>query len=708
LRWLQGDYADAGYVELSHNGQGFRLGNGPEDVLGNTQTLRLFGLGNTRTGSIGLSLYHDISNENPFSGTPAVDDDWRLGKGLDTDFLVAADSSWRLSQTVERKQWQLSTFAGRDNHTNRMESGLFASMEPDKLFSVYSNLTSWNGSQPGYDWTAGGTHRFGSLFVGIDNTLMSENSDFLRETGVGLILPLHNGSLAFRAQHGIIDPTVEFGLGSQKSNIYFGSYSTVVNSLTVLSLTAGSTEQTGSPSEKFVALSASHTLNNQWNLYADVVQRLDKNQRQIQLAVGYRIDQNWQLRFLCGPSALVSTNGQTPEALGIQITRSLNIKHVPSGSVQGEVILEGKPYTQHLAILLDDDRSVKTDSRGRFKLTHIPPGTHAVQIDPASLPADLSPDKFETDIEVKAGKTSDVVFSIRRVSQILGSIKVLPDALGQVDPTANIGVTITAGENYATTTDQDGHFVLGDVPAGTYTVALNKGTIPPDFVVEGPDTFTVTVVPDQPSPVVQFTIRPGRVNVEFAENTPATPPDSAVSHRTAPSQPRTPSVPARPAAKAAANPSVQPALGSKKPAVKSPAIRTTSSVKAMARKIAHPTDTGRAKIRSHVRSIGAGMRRGCVGCSANCHSCRNCRCAHCGCSNGRCTCAMHPSRMRHHRLRRHRLARLSALHPRLSSISHRHHRVGLRRRSRLCRCYCRPASFPRHRNRSYRSAAKRS
>src|SRR5579862_6434626 len=73
LRWLQGDYAGAGYIELSHDGQGLRLGDGPEDILGNTQSLRLFGLGNTRTGSIGLSLYHDISDENPFSGTPAID-----------------------------------------------------------------------------------------------------------------------------------------------------------------------------------------------------------------------------------------------------------------------------------------------------------------------------------------------------------------------------------------------------------------------------------------------------------------------------------------------------------------------------------------------------------------------------------------------------------------------------------------------------------
>lgn len=524
--WREGTYANSGYIQVSHNGQGVRLGDIPEDQLGNTQSLRLFGLGNTSTGSIGLGLYHGISNQNPFGGSPAIDDDFHMSRWLDTDFLAAADASWRLSQQFNRKTMQLSWFTGHDTDTDRMESGLFLTAQPDRLSTAYSNMETWSGRQPGLDWALGGTRRFGRVFIGIDNTLLREQNTIASETGLGLILPVSNGSLGLRLQRGVIDPQDEFGIGTQRSSLVYASYNRFFTPAFSLSLSAGASTQSQSPTQKFVAIGTQRALNQRWSLYADVTQRLDRSQRQVQVAVGCRISDEWQVRLLCGPSAIVSANGEEPQALGIQIVRSLHVRHIPTGTVAGKITLDGASYEKSVDIWLDGSLAAKA-AHGQFKIAHVLPGPHTVEIAPASLSADLCPDSFTLDVDVKAGKTSAADFVIHRVGRIQGSVHVLPDAMGQTDITAAIGVTISAGGNYATTTDQNGNFVIGDVPAGQYTVTLNTGTIPDDFQVVGPTSAVVTVDPNQPAPAVPFSIRKSRTDIVFANaNTPSAAPSA--------------------------------------------------------------------------------------------------------------------------------------------------------------------------------------
>jgi len=364
-------------------------------------------------------------------------------------------------------------------------------------------------------------------------------------------------------------------------------------------------------------------------------------------------------------------------------------------------------------IWLDDGRSAKTDSQGRFKLSHVLPGAHTIEIAPTSLSADLSPDKFSADVNVKAGKTSQVDFTIRHVAQILGSVKVLPDALGQVDPTAGIGITITAGQNYATTTDQDGHFILGDIPAGTYSVALNKGTIPPDFSVDGPDSFTVTVVPDQPSPVVQFTIKPSHTNIEFVDNVPESKPAPVVAPKASPAKPAASAAPVRAEAKSTTpsagiahiqkNPVQQKSSAQPLPEARSASAPAAakSIASSTAKRPANAAKIVRARSRPQALAARHGMGRRCVGCAASCHGCRHCRCPHCGCSHGRCTCAMRSRHIRRHHLRRRVVVPGRAIHRiKLARYSHPHRlKAGRKHRSRLCRCACRITAFPHPRTR---------
>lgn len=552
LEWRQGVYAGSGFIQVSHDGEGVRLGNSTEDPLGNVQSLRLFGLGNSTTGSIGLGLYHGISDQNPFSGTPAIDDDWHMGQGVDTDFLAAMDSSWRFSQNVQRKAWQVSWFSGRDHHEHRMESGLFASAQPDRSSTLYTDLTTWNGIQPGFNWALGGTRHVGKLFIGIDNTLMREPANIATETGFGVILPMQRGSFGIRLQRGQIDPQDEFGIGTQRSSLLYASYNKLFTPALSMSFSAGASAQSGAPTQKFVAMEAQRALNSRWSLYADITQRLDKSQRQLQFAVGCRISNEWQVRVLCAPSEIASPTGQEPQALGIQITRSLNVQRTRSGTIVGQLFLNGRAYEKSVDILLDNGYAART-AHGKFKITDVVPGPHTVAIAPACLPADLCPDSFGIDVDVVAGKTSSVQFTIRPVGQIHGNVQVIPDALGQTDPTAAVGVTVSAGGNLATTTDQNGDFVIGDVPAGTYTVTLNTGTIPPDFGVVGPASATVVVDPNQPAPVVQFQIQKNRTNIIFAQ---------------APSAPSEPSA-TRPVA----------ARGNRAPSSSAPAMRANPAAK---------------------------------------------------------------------------------------------------------------------------------
>lgn len=550
LQWRQGNYANSGFIQVTHNGQGVRLGDTISDQFGNTQSLRLFGLGNSSTGSIGLGLYHGLSDENPFSGSPSIDDDWHVGKGLDTDFLAAADSSWRLSQKIDSKTLQLAWFTGHDSATDRMESGLFASGQPDHLTVAYSNLEAWSGNLPGFDWSLGGARRVGKLSLGIDNTLMREDSTVSYETGLGLIMPTQTGAYGLRVQHGVIDPQEEFGIGNEHSTLAYASYNRIFSSAFSLSLSAGASAESGTPTQKFVEVGGQRALTSRWSLYADITQRLDTSQRQVQIAVGCRLNDEWQVRLLCGPSGIATADGQEPQALGIQIMRSLNVRHIPSGTVTGQILLDGASYEKSVSILLDGNPAAKC-SHGQFKITHVLPGPHTVSIAATSLPADLCPDSFSVDVEVKAGKTSNTTFTIHRVGEIEGNIRVLPDPLGQTDYTAAIGVTISAGDNYATTTDQNGNFVLGDLPAGTYAVTLDAGTIPPDYQVVGPASVQITFDPDHPVPAVQFTIGLKHAKVQFEDTNPpaAVPPAKPAVRRVAPASPhvlgKSPSGPAR-------------------------------------------------------------------------------------------------------------------------------------------------------------------
>jgi hypothetical protein len=96
----------------------------------------------------------------------------------------------------------------------------------------------------------------------------------------------------------------------------------------------------------------------------------------------------------------------------------------------------------------------------------------------------------------------------------------LPDALGQTDPTAGTEVVISAGDGKDTITDQNGNFVIGDLPAGSYTVTLIDATIPTDFHVIGSKTVTVQVVPDDAPPVVDFQIAPIQ-KIDFSNSSAA-------------------------------------------------------------------------------------------------------------------------------------------------------------------------------------------
>ena len=98
LRWLQGDWQNSGYLETSHNGGGARLGTANSDLLGSVQGFRLFSTPpQPGQASVGLGLYQRLGQPGA-GGTLALDSRWQVGRASQVGMLLAADSSWRLTQ----------------------------------------------------------------------------------------------------------------------------------------------------------------------------------------------------------------------------------------------------------------------------------------------------------------------------------------------------------------------------------------------------------------------------------------------------------------------------------------------------------------------------------------------------------------------------------------------------------------------------------
>jgi hypothetical protein len=519
LWWIWGDVTDPGYFQLAQGNRGARLGGAYNDLLGSAEGLRVFSPWRSGRATIGFGLYQRLRGGPSGGGVvPAIDNTWKLGENWDAGALLAADSSWRVTHALQKKRWQIDSFAGHDAHYSRQEGGVSFQAQPLRLTSISMRLVGWSGGElAGKSWSAGLNQKLGRSLLAFEQTRSEQSGARLNLGGVGLFTTLGKRFLSLRWQRVDLDQSA--GGQDLRTSALFGTVLSPIDKKTHAWLTAAQTWSDAAPPSTLLSLGLRRQISDRWDVQAELTRGLQTSVQQLRASVGYRFSPDWQFRALYGPSLSTSSPGAPEHVFGAQIVRSLEFHRERAGSISGIVTIGGRPFTRPLTISLDGAEAAVTDRKGAFRIGHVPPGPHTVSISGASLPADMSAEVASVQVEVRNRRTARASFTLKRVGEIRGSVSVGPNAFGETDPTAGVGVVISAGDGHETTTNEEGEFVLGGLEAGKYRVRIEAGTIPPDFEVEGPAETEVDVDPDAEAPRVQFRIAPKKPIIEFPPET---------------------------------------------------------------------------------------------------------------------------------------------------------------------------------------------
>ncbi|HEY8298019.1 MAG TPA: hypothetical protein VIG32_08370 [Candidatus Baltobacteraceae bacterium] len=154
------------------------------------------------------------------------------------------------------------------------------------------------------------------------------------------------------------------------------------------------------------------------------------------------------------------------------------------GAVQGHVFGRdsgGRLYPlADVALRVDSAGIATTGSLGAYGFGRLSPGTHVVSIDPSSIPASVSfaASALKQSVTIRNGEVSALDFTADPLGSIGGKL-VYDASLGPAlaGPVLNAYVVAEPGD-HAGITDEQGEFLLDDLPAGSYTVDVDPETLP--------------------------------------------------------------------------------------------------------------------------------------------------------------------------------------------------------------------------------------
>ena len=169
--------------------------------------------------------------------------------------------------------------------------------------------------------------------------------------------------------------------------------------------------------------------------------------------------------------------------------------------VQG-MYTPGLPPLAGVEIVLDNVRSVRTDSAGRFRFENVSFGRHRVEARYASD----QPTFFTTPSPADVDSGSSVAFGIALSRSSLRGV-VVTDAGGALP---GVLVHIASADRRATIrTADDGTFIAEGLPAGDYEVTVDAGSVPVGYPVDALAAQRVRVEQDSPGRA-SFVLQPYR------------------------------------------------------------------------------------------------------------------------------------------------------------------------------------------------------
>ncbi|HEU4713172.1 MAG TPA: hypothetical protein VFS76_16490 [Pyrinomonadaceae bacterium] len=162
-------------------------------------------------------------------------------------------------------------------------------------------------------------------------------------------------------------------------------------------------------------------------------------------------------------------------------------------------------------VRVDGNRYVTSDANGNFRIDSIARGEHSVYLDLLSVRADLTLLDNTQQLILIDKRDAIVDFRVVRTGRISGFVWLDLNDNGRVDdgesPLPDVRVVTGSGRD--TLTDQNGYFIIGDLPPGEHILLLDEKTLPertrsagskPVTVAaaaETSTTFPITPLPDQ-------------------------------------------------------------------------------------------------------------------------------------------------------------------------------------------------------------------
>jgi hypothetical protein len=148
----------------------------------------------------------------------------------------------------------------------------------------------------------------------------------------------------------------------------------------------------------------------------------------------------------------------------------------------------------NVEVRLDDNRYSKTDATGAFGFGGLQQGKHMVQVIENTVPAfaTFDPAQLKQTVQVHNGGYTDVSFKAVPLGSISGKIVYGPEMLPLKGGVPNAYVVAEPGEHAAIDED-DGSFIIDDLPPGSYTLSVDPETLPEQYGAK-PDSIPVTLI----------------------------------------------------------------------------------------------------------------------------------------------------------------------------------------------------------------------
>lgn len=230
------------------------------------------------------------------------------------------------------------------------------------------------------------------------------------------------------------------------------------------------------------------------------------------------------LRSHAGTTALLTLHGllfstrRAERAINGPIAE-LNSYGAVSGKVYQDINLNGRfdpgidqPQV-NARVRVDGSRYAVSDADGNFRIESVLRGEHSVYLDLLSVRADLTLlDHTEQQITLDSNRDVVVDFRVVRTGRVSGVVWFDENENGRMDDSERrlADVRVVTGSGRDTLTDENGYFLIGDLPPGEHILLLDEKTLPERTqsvagsqaikVAAGNETtseFPVTKQPDQ-------------------------------------------------------------------------------------------------------------------------------------------------------------------------------------------------------------------